>query len=247
MKRTVSLLLAALACGVSSLAGQDEGAVFLRVPAAGTGAAVWLDSVTIVRLADSTFKATAVYQRSPDTTDRFGSDTEVDAREMDCAHARSRYRYNLPMRELRPAVSRPPEPARRDLWEPVAAADLPIFAAVCEYLLQRAFPVQTLPPADPAAGEARPLLLNGMEVLRRIARAYPPLERDRGTTGVVLLRMRVTAEGRPDPRATYAVGATRRSFARVAVGVARRMRWRPATVDGTPVPTWVEVPVTFDL
>jgi protein TonB len=248
-KTTVPLLLTALASLASPLAGQSAARlpVLLRVPAAPTGMVVWLDSLSIGRFGDSTFIATAVYQFDPAAVDRFGSDTEVETLQMDCAGVRSRGRYAVSMHEHPSAAGfEPLDTARPGSWEPVSDADRPIFAAICDYLAS-SFAAPLLAPEDTGAVETHPALLNAGDVMRRIAQGYPPLLRDRGTTGMAVLRMRVTADGQPDPAALYVLGATRSGFARAAAGVARHMRWRPATTNGKPVAVWVELPIMFQL
>jgi protein TonB len=107
------------------------------------------------------------------------------------------------------------------------------------------------PPGDSALElgvvETPPELLNREEVAGEIARSYPPLLRDAGVTGSVTLRMRIDSDGVVDGRSIEVLESTHDRFSEAASRVAQRLRFRPATVGGKPVPVWVTLPVTFQL
>ncbi|HEX8903847.1 MAG TPA: TonB family protein [Longimicrobiaceae bacterium] len=98
-----------------------------------------------------------------------------------------------------------------------------------------------------SAVEEQPDLSNRAEVIRQISRNYPPLLRDAGVTGEVVLRMRVLADGHVDPESISIESSTHDAFADAAKRVVERMRFRPAKVGGKAVKVWVTLPVTFQL
>lgn len=76
---------------------------------------------------------------------------------------------------------------------------------------------------------------------------YPGLSRMRGESGVVVLRVLVTAEGRPgEVRLAQSSGFTRLDRAAVQV-VSAQWRFRPARRGEAPVAEWVQVPLEFRL
>jgi len=75
---------------------------------------------------------------------------------------------------------------------------------------------------------------------------YPPESRAAGEHGIVVLRVRVEANGRPGSVAlTRSSGHPR--LDRAAQEAVRRWRFKPATRDGRPFATTVDVPVRFSL
>lgn len=94
--------------------------------------------------------------------------------------------------------------------------------------------------------EVRPELRNADAYLRALERRYPPLLRDAGAGGTVLLWVYVDATG--------AVGNTRvvsssgkPQLDLIAEEVMREVaRFRPALNRDSPVPVWVQIPVTFE-
>ncbi|MFL5382410.1 MAG: energy transducer TonB [Longimicrobiaceae bacterium] len=110
---------------------------------------------------------------------------------------------------------------------------------------------RALPPDDSTLElsevEAVPELLNRAEVAGEIARNYPPLLRDAGVAGSVTLRMRIGSDGVVDGRSIEVLESTHDLFGEAASRVAQRLRFRPATVGGKPVPVWVTLPVAFQL
>lgn len=93
--------------------------------------------------------------------------------------------------------------------------------------------------------EAAPELLNRDEVATALQRNYPPLLRDAGVEGRVMLRYRVTRDGMVDPGSVGVEEASHDAFSEAAVRVVKRMRFRPARYKGSPVPVWVVQPITF--
>lgn len=75
---------------------------------------------------------------------------------------------------------------------------------------------------------------------------YPLAARKRGIEGQVLLRARVQEDGR------CAMVETKKSSGytmldSAAVETVKKWRFAPATLSGTPIASWVEVPITFRL
>jgi protein TonB len=92
--------------------------------------------------------------------------------------------------------------------------------------------------------EDAPELLFRDQVGRDIVREYPESLRQSGVEGTVVLRMRVNVRG-----GTNSVSIARSSgypqLDEAARGVARRMRFKPAQLNGGPVASWVTLPVDF--
>jgi TonB family protein len=248
MKPRTSITLAVFAAlaFAAPLAAQDtpRGPTLLRVAASSGAIELSLDSATIARAGDSTFVAIAASRFPPDSTRR-GADGKMEIQALDCARTRSLGRWSsyfagdvpLPV-EDEEAPNRPPG------WQPVEAGELPVFQAICGYLLG-SFATSLPVTVEATALEAGPVLANGRQVAQTLARAYPRPLRDAGVSGTVMLRMQVTTEGRADPATVKVLWATRPQFTAAAMQVVARMRWRPATVDGRVTAAWITVPVTF--
>ena len=100
------------------------------------------------------------------------------------------------------------------------------------------------PAASITADTTRPVLLNPAQVSRAIERAYPPLLRDAGVTGVVRVRMRVTREGVPAD--LEVAGSTDPRLSAGALQAMRAARFRPAAAGGQPIEYRMIVPVRFE-
>jgi TonB family protein len=100
---------------------------------------------------------------------------------------------------------------------------------------------------DLSAVEVPPNLINRDEVARALSRNYPPLLRDAGVTGQVLLRIRILSDGTVDPQSVSVEMSTHDAFTDAAKRVVLLMRFSSAKVAGTPVRVWVSLPVTFQL
>jgi protein TonB len=239
-------LLAALACA-APLAAQDapRGPTLLRVAASTGGIVLSLDSAAIARAGDSVFVVNAVY-RFPADTARRGADGKMEMQAMDCGRTRSLGRWSA---YFAGSVSLPIEdeaPDRPRTWVPVEDRELPVFQAICGYLLG-SFAASLPVTAEDMALEAAPEVANRDEVAQALSGAYPRLLRDAEVSGTVMVRLQVTAEGRADPATVRVLWATRPQFAAAALQVVQRIRWRPATVEGRPVAAWVTLPVNFSL
>jgi TonB family protein len=91
-----------------------------------------------------------------------------------------------------------------------------------------------------------PQMLNRESVARALSRAYPPLLRDQGIEGRVLVRFVVDEQGRPD-HLRVARSSGQMDFDQAALFVVRQARFRPARLNGRPVRVWVTLPVNFEV
>ena len=75
---------------------------------------------------------------------------------------------------------------------------------------------------------------------------YPLAARRRREEGVVHVRVRVDAGGRPD-QATVILSSGHDALDRAALATVRATRFKPYTEDGVPRPFWVVMPLVFEL
>jgi protein TonB len=111
-------------------------------------------------------------------------------------------------------------------------------------------PREVLPPDSTyelSSVEEQPSLANSQQVQAALARNYPPLLRDAGVSGQVVVRMRVQPDGTVDPQSITVEQSTHDAFSTAAVRVAEIMRFRPAKVQAKPVPVWVTLPIIFQI
>jgi len=91
---------------------------------------------------------------------------------------------------------------------------------------------------------AAPQLVNPEEMRGAMQRHYPPLLRDAGIGGVVLLWAHIGADGAiRDLRVK--TGSGHLALDDAAIRVMQNARFTPARNQGTPVNVWVEIPVQF--
>jgi len=239
MNPRASVILAALACA-APLAAQDapHPRRLLQVVASPVGIVLSLDSALIARTGDSTFVLDAVY-RFPRGTDPRVPDRREEAQEVNCARVQIRGRRTAFFfgDAEEPAAIESGAPPR--IWLPVDDGELPLFRAICGFLLD-GFAARL-----PTTVEEGPELANPQVAARALSRAYPPLLRDAGQGGTVVLRFRVVADGTVDTATVQAISATHPGFAEAARRVALAMRFHPAHLNGVAVPTWVTIPVRF--
>lgn len=104
-------------------------------------------------------------------------------------------------------------------------------------------PVQQAAAAAPVAGTAaRPV--TGME--SDLPPTYPETARRRGQQGRVVVRVNVSADGRP-LSVSIEQGSGYASLDEAAVNAVEHWRFVPATRDGASVPATAEVPIRFKL
>ncbi len=89
-----------------------------------------------------------------------------------------------------------------------------------------------------------PRLLDANDVAASVERHYPPLLRDAGIGGEVMLWFRIDASGTTDQvRVARSSGYPALDEAALAVG--RGIRYAPAENRGQPVAVWVQIPIRF--
>ncbi|HEV7587829.1 MAG TPA: energy transducer TonB [Longimicrobium sp.] len=245
MKPHILVVFAALACA-GPLAAQDvpREPRLLRIAASSDGTVLSVDSASLARTGDSTFVVDAVYQLPADTSRQVAADRQVESQEMDCGRARFRGRattYYLGGTPV-PVADEATTPPMG--WQPVGDDELPIFQAICGYLLG-SFAASLPVTLETGSVDRAPELSNRTEIGRALSQEYPRSLRDARLGGTVRLRFRITTEGRVDSASVRVLWATRQEFGDAAVRVLQRMRFRPARHHGATVAVWGTIPVTF--
>lgn len=90
-----------------------------------------------------------------------------------------------------------------------------------------------------------PQLLNAAEITRLSDENYPAVMRDSSINLGVLVRLRVMPDSTVDPASVTVERSWKPQFAAPALAVAPRMRFSPATIDGRPVPVWIQTTLSF--
>jgi TonB family protein len=227
-------LLAAPALAAQAV---PRGPHLLRVAEAGE-VVLALDSAAIARAGDSTFVVDAVYLRGA------VADRQVESQAMDCARARFRGRRTMVYAdEVALPVTQSDETTG---WLPVGDDELPIFQALCGYLLG-SFAIALPVTVEGVAADEPPELANRNDVAQALSSGYPRTLRDAGTSGTVLIRVQIGTDGRVDLATVRALWATHPGFVPAVTYVLRRMRFRPARVGGQAVASWSTFPVSFSV
>lgn len=109
--------------------------------------------------------------------------------------------------------------------------------------------------AQPLADDTSAYELDAVEELPRptstaaftqaLARNYPPALRDAGHSGRVVVRFRVGTDGRVSRE--HVVRSTNSAFNMPTLDAVRTLRFRPARLNGQPVPVWVEQPIEWTI
>ncbi|HRQ48425.1 MAG TPA: energy transducer TonB [Rhodocyclaceae bacterium] len=105
-------------------------------------------------------------------------------------------------------------------------------------------PERAQPPREP--GPPRITARYDAAYLRNPAPAYPSASRRRGEEGKVVLRVQVTADGRPD-RVEIVQASGHPRLDRAALEAVQRWRFEPAREGNTAVDSWIRVPIVFRL
>jgi bla regulator protein blaR1 len=93
--------------------------------------------------------------------------------------------------------------------------------------------------------EVEPEIRNASEVRQALQAEYPPILRDAGVGGVVLVYFFIDKEGVvADARVEQSSG--HQALDQAAVRVARQFLFSPALNRGEPVPVWVQIPIRFE-
>ena len=104
---------------------------------------------------------------------------------------------------------------------------------------------RTIPPPSAQADTLKPVLQNPDAVQRALVAHYPPLLRDAGVTGTVMLEVATDESGRV--RETRAVRTSHQAFGEAARRALAGARFAPARSSGQPVPFRFTIPVRFEL
>lgn len=93
--------------------------------------------------------------------------------------------------------------------------------------------------------EERPAVENRREIMRLLERSYPPMLRDAGVEGRVVVQFIVNTDGRVDPASITVVSSTTPELDAPSRRAAERMRFRPARVNGQPVRVLTSLPIDW--
>ena len=91
---------------------------------------------------------------------------------------------------------------------------------------------------------ARPEILNAVEVVRAMQEAYPPMLRDAGIGGTVMVYLFIDENGRV-ANTVLSSSSGHTQLDQAALDVARVYRFKPAMNRDQAVPVWVVFPLTF--
>ncbi|HEU4885935.1 MAG TPA: TonB family protein [Longimicrobium sp.] len=97
---------------------------------------------------------------------------------------------------------------------------------------------------DMAVVEVRPVL-ESAGLTRLLERNYPSVLRDSRVNGRVIIELVVDEDGVPVPGSARVIEASHPAFGEATLRVADRFRFRPARIDGTPVPVVVTIPIVW--
>lgn len=95
--------------------------------------------------------------------------------------------------------------------------------------------------------DEKPRLANTGEIQRLLRRFYPPVLREEGISGQVLLRFVINTEGRVEPASVRLVGSTHDAFGKATTRVVDRLRFRPASIEGRRVRVLVSLPIVWTI
>jgi TonB family protein len=85
------------------------------------------------------------------------------------------------------------------------------------------------------------------EFTRHLVRNYPPLLRDAGVSGEVVLRFRILEDGRVDTMGVRVIRTSHEQFVGPAVRSLRVLAFHPARENNRPVKVWTELPIQFSV
>jgi TonB family protein len=111
-------------------------------------------------------------------------------------------------------------------------------------LKQRADTIVVLPAIRETPDTGAPVLLNAEAVARALQRYYPPLLRDAGVGGEVLIWFYVDEEGKVTKTALKK-SSGEKALDDAALKVAELLQFAPARKDGQPIAAWIDLPIAF--
>lgn len=98
-----------------------------------------------------------------------------------------------------------------------------------------------------AVVDKRAELLNRSDIARTLQRLYPPLLRDQGVSGQVVVQFVVTPQGRIDPSSVRIISASHDAFVGPTREVLGQFRFSAAEVNGNRVRMLTQIPVTWQV
>jgi protein TonB len=147
----------------------------------------------------------------------------------------------------------PPEPTPEPTPEEIVTAEKsPEVAEATPAPTPAPTPVstpRTTPKPEPSAPKPRPAAAMNIPkpvVIQNTPPSYPDLARRKGWEGRVIVRVEVSAEGRPLSTA-IAISSGFGVLDQAALRAVKSWRFQPRTIAGIPAPGTVEVPVNFSL
>jgi TonB family protein len=159
--------------------------------------------------------------------------------------------------ELPPEVEIPPPPEQipRPATPVIAEADIDDDITMAPTTFDEN-PVDQLPPPPGSATDlsqapvftpmdVHPQLMNADEVRRALERAYPPLLRDAGIGGTVLVWFFIDENGRVQ-NSTINQSSGHQGLDNAALDIAELYRFSPALNRDQRVPVWVSIPIQFE-
>lgn len=157
--------------------------------------------------------------------------------------------------ELPPEIEIPPPPERiaRPAMPVVAQTEIEDDVTIALTTLEDN-PIDNLPPPiaqrEVERGptftpyEVAPRLRNESHIQRILARDYPPLLRDAGIGGTVIMWYFINAQGRVDDARVHQ-SSGHDQLDRLAVRIASESEFTPARNMDRNVPVWIQMPITF--
>lgn len=144
----------------------------------------------------------------------------------------------------KPPLPAPPKPKPKPVVQPPKPK--PALRPPAPDAARSETPPSPLPPAPVAAAPSTTAANFSAAYLRNPPPRYPPDSRSAGEAGRVLLRVRVTAEGRAES-VEIAASSGHARLDDAALAAVRRWRFVPAQQAGAPVAATVTVPILFKL
>lgn len=95
--------------------------------------------------------------------------------------------------------------------------------------------------------QVKPRLQNESRIQSLLRRLYPPVLREAGVTGRVLMRFVVDARGRVEPNSVELISASHHDFADASALVVEQFQFRPARMRGRTVRVLVSLPIEWTL
>jgi periplasmic protein TonB len=145
-----------------------------------------------------------------------------------------------------PDVVVTPAQAQASVLAPSPQPTLPAAPAEAAAAASSAAPASATLAPERAAPPERQISISEVAYLAPPVLDYPLAARRRREEGVVHVRLRVDAGGRPD-QATVVRSSGHDALDRAALATVRATRFRPYTEDGVPRPFWVVMPLIFEL